>query len=227
MRRALDGWLMRSLCTYCFTGLLIAAVASVNDADALGFFNAGPLAGASQPRKHTQFIPLGSFREALLGHIMDGRDERLAGDRTSSVVPIEGPLLESGRGVSPLQPFRLTAYAAFHHAAALLPPELRIGLHSTEAQRRTAARALLRLYSVLQDAADMRMGQDHNLVLTRKWMLVVPRAQPSWGGVSINSLGFAGFILAKGAAEATLRSEGPLAVLRSCVCGEHHCVSET
>lgn len=60
----------------------------------------------------------------------------------------------------------------------------------------------------------------HNVVLTREWMMVVPRVQECWEGVSINSLGFAGLMLAKGPAKDRIRQHGPLAVLTAVVNGD-------
>ncbi len=37
--------------------------------------------------------------------------------------------------------------------------------------------------------------QPYNLLITRQWMLVIPRAQESVHGISVNSLGFAGALL--------------------------------
>ena len=54
----------------------------------------------------------------------------------------------------------------------------------------------------------------YNVVLTRRWLLVVPRAQSEAHGISVNSLGFAGTFLVKSpAALASLRAQGPFAVL--------------
>jgi ATP adenylyltransferase len=57
-------------------------------------------------------------------------------------------------------------------------------------------------------------AQPYNLVLTRRWMLVVPRVREFWNGVSINALGFAGSLLVRNRTElARLRETGPLRVL--------------
>jgi ATP adenylyltransferase len=53
-----------------------------------------------------------------------------------------------------------------------------------------------------------------NILLTPAWMLVAPRSTDTWGGVFINSLGFAGYILVRpGGGEAALRERTPLGVL--------------
>ena len=56
--------------------------------------------------------------------------------------------------------------------------------------------------------------QPYNLLLTRRWMLVIPRSGESFGSVSVNSLGFAGALLAKNHDELKLiRQTGPMALL--------------
>lgn len=56
--------------------------------------------------------------------------------------------------------------------------------------------------------------QPFNLLLTRQWMLVVPRRSENVAGISVNSLGFAGALLAKNEQEyAQIQALGPLALL--------------
>ena len=65
--------------------------------------------------------------------------------------------------------------------------------------------------------------QPYNLLLTRRWMLVVPRSREHWRGVSINALGFAGSLLVRSPTELEqLKLIGPLAVLKSVVDEELH-----
>lgn len=59
----------------------------------------------------------------------------------------------------------------------------------------------------------------YNLLLTRQWMLVVPRSQEAVAGMQINSLGLAGALLVKNLAEQTYLSEqGPMQCLRKVCC---------
>jgi ATP adenylyltransferase len=76
------------------------------------------------------------------------------------------------------------------------------------AYRALAARTGVRL-------AAGRPTDPYNLLVTRRWMLMVPRRRESFDGVSINALGFAGSILIrnKGQWEAVQRA-GPIGVLR-------------
>jgi ATP adenylyltransferase len=60
-----------------------------------------------------------------------------------------------------------------------------------------------------------------NLLITRNWMLVVPRTQASVGALAINSLGLAGGLLAQDPAQrALIRRSGPMALLHQ-VCRSH------
>ncbi len=61
-------------------------------------------------------------------------------------------------------------------------------------------------------------SQPYNLLLTRRWMLVVPRSREFWNRVSVNALGFAGSLLVRNRNElAAVQETGPLAILRSVV----------
>jgi len=56
--------------------------------------------------------------------------------------------------------------------------------------------------------------RSYNLLLTSRWMLVVPRCKSDYGPVNVNGLGFAGTLLVKSPeALAFLREVGPLQVL--------------
>jgi ATP adenylyltransferase len=161
--------------------------------DGLGFYNAGPAAGASQPHKHLQLIPLP--------------------DATESLLPIE-PLLRSvqmagATGIVPGLPF-LHAYAPMN------PPWLD--------PRGDGAASLLACYYSLLQAAGLSIRPEpgrpavsapYNLLVTRRWLLLVPRAQESFEGISINALGFAGALLVKNTAELEmLRKQGPMTALQ-------------
>jgi ATP adenylyltransferase len=139
--------------------------------EALGFYNAGREAGASQHRKHLQVVPL-----------------PLA-PRVPSAVPIE-PLLDSAHGL----PFRhgLGRIAQFDPAA----------LHA--------------LYCRLLESAGASGAAAYNLLLTRRWMLVVPRRRERFESISVNALGFAGSLLARDRPELErIRAAGPMNVLRA------------
>ncbi|MCZ7598183.1 MAG: hypothetical protein M5U09_11280 [Gammaproteobacteria bacterium] len=63
--------------------------------------------------------------------------------------------------------------------------------------------------------ADARRGGPYNLLMTREWMLAVPRAREFANGISINGLGYAGslFVIDEEALD-TVRRVGPMNILR-------------
>jgi ATP adenylyltransferase len=132
--------------------------------EALGFYNAGQQAGASQPHKHLQLVPL------PLG------TDRPPAARTR--LPIES-LLDTG-----LLPFA--------YARASLPDRSR-GLGADPGDQ------LELLYRQLIEELSLDGGcgprGPYNLLLTRDWMLIVPRTCDAWDGIAINALGFAGALL--------------------------------
>jgi len=168
----------------------------LGEIDALGFYNGGQGAGASQSHKHLQLVPL-----PLGGGAWD--------------VPIEA-LLDawSVRGAV-LRLLRLP----FEHAFALLEP----GLFDDPAR---AAERMQELYAaqtaaigVVRDTAandPARQSSPYNLLVTRRWMLAVPRSQERFGSISVNALGFAGSLFVRDrAAMHALRAAGPMNVLRA------------
>ena len=155
--------------------------------DGLGFYNAGPAAGASQRHKHLQLIPLSALPKPRL--------------------PIE-PLLRSvqmagATGTVPGLPF-LHAYAPMEPAWI--------------DQRRDGASSLLACYHSLLRSVGLSVeapSAPYNLLVTKQWLLLVPRSQEFFEGISINALGFAGALLVKDAAQlAMLRKQGPMTALQ-------------
>lgn len=153
--------------------------------DSLGFYNAGPVAGASQPHKHLQLIPL-----------------PMAGE--GPAIPME-PALTAARfqdstGTSPLLPF-LHAIGRFELDPAVSPPQ--------------AGETLRRHYQALRQAAG-RQDAAYNLLVTRRWMLLVPRSRERFDAISVNALAFAGALLVRDEPQMSLLKEhGPMAVLKS------------
>jgi sulfate adenylyltransferase (ADP) / ATP adenylyltransferase len=169
-----------------------ALLIGLTEIDGLAFYNAGPEAGASQSHKHLQLLPL---------------------DAAIAPLPIE-PLLRFARltdmvGSVPRLPFR-HSYAAMD--CDWTDPEKDSG-----ASLHACYRRLLYMAGLSADAA----GDSHvptapyNLLMTRKWMLIVPRTQECFEGIPINALGFAGAFLVRDVQQlATLRRCGPMTALR-------------
>lgn len=161
--------------------------------DGLALYNAGPDAGASQPHKHLQLIPL--------------------------------PWAANGPAI-PIEP-ALSAVNAKADAVATVPAfTFRHALSRLEstwfAHPAVAASHLLAVYHRLLNAVDIgeqadgngRQSRAYNLLLTRRWMLVVPRATEFFAGISISALNFAGSLFVRSDEQLRIIDEaGPMAVL--------------
>jgi ATP adenylyltransferase len=160
---------------------------------ALGFYNGGPEAGASQPHKHLQLVPLPFSPQG-------------------AAIPIETLLEPVPRSDEVIRVPSL----AFRHAFCWLEPES-LGAPGT------AAPYLLDRYRRLLDALDIHaveadgqvlQSMAYNLLVTRRWMLAVPRLRERIDSVFVNALGFAGsFFVRREAQMAELRRLGPMQVL--------------
>jgi len=74
------------------------------------------------------------------------------------------------------------------------------------------------LYRAMLEAVGLnpRNPTPYNLLVTRHWMLLVPRARECFAAISINGLGFAGSLFVKTESDlALLRETGPLKALAS------------
>ena len=160
--------------------------------DGLGFYNGGRDAGASQTHKHLQLVPL-----PLGGRPWD--------------VPMEA-LFDtwSARGAV-LKLLQLR----FKHAFAMLDPKL----YDDPPQ---AAERLHELYSAQMEAIGVAGPDDrqqlgpYNLLVTRRWMLAIPRSKEKFASISISALGFAGSLFVRNDRDmASLREAGPMNVLRA------------
>jgi ATP adenylyltransferase len=161
--------------------------------DGLAFYNSGSIAGASQRHKHLQLVPLPFVDDV-------------------AEIPIAPWLktakFEAGVGTIPDLPF-VHAIAKFDSSWINSPDE--------------AAEITLNCYFNLQKAVgllnDLEKISDrpqgaYNLLATREWMMVVPRSQEFFQGISINSLGFAGALLVRNQEQKQLLiNTGPLNIL--------------
>jgi sulfate adenylyltransferase (ADP) / ATP adenylyltransferase len=147
----------------------------------LGFYNGGTLAGASQRHKHLQVVPLPFLPEG-------------------PVLPI-APLIETAVWTGE---FGQISQFPFLHGLARLDPNWPLDLAAQHLQKRyldllqQLGNVLLQPpISALNPNLDLLAPYSYNLLATRDWLLIVPRAQEKVMGISINSLGFAGALLVK------------------------------
>ena len=183
-----------------------AALAScLRQVDGLAFYNGGREAGASQPHRHLQLVPVPLSAASR-------------GDAWS--VPIEAVFDQWSSGSGTTRLLRLP----FRNAFAVLEPSLVDGAD--------AAGRLLELYTVMLAACGLheesandggraanepeRQLGPYNLLVTRGWMLLVPRTREHFGTISVNALGFAGSLFVRDETEMdALRAAGPMSVLRA------------
>jgi sulfate adenylyltransferase (ADP) / ATP adenylyltransferase len=168
-----------------------ALVVAMAEIDGLAFYNGGVLAGSSQPHKHLQLVPL-----------------PLAPDASS--LPLEALMPEV-----PAAPAALAALPFSHAALALAPDWLSrpaAGAYLKDCYRQALGAIGLDLQAELPTQA-------YNLLLTRRWLLVVARRASSYQSIPVNALGFAGSLLVKNDEQlALLHQIGPMALLQQVSC---------
>ncbi|SDE11537.1 ATP adenylyltransferase family protein [Paraburkholderia lycopersici] len=182
-----------------------ALLAAMREIDGLGFYNGGAAAGASQAHKHLQMVPLP----------LGGEVPAATGDEANHA-PVEA-LFRDAQAAQGAHPIAIVPGLRFRHAFARFDPGLR------SATPDDAARVALGCYRALLDAVDVPsvhaggvayQGAPYNLLVTRRWMLAVPRSAECVEGISVNSLGFAGSFFVRNAAQLqTLAQLGPMNAL--------------
>jgi ATP adenylyltransferase len=176
---------------------LAALLACMAGREALGFYNGGVTAGASQPHKHLQMVPLPLTKGETLTPI----------DTVLDAVPHQ-----PGFRTVPALPFR-HAFAWFNASLAgdLLTAAIRLEALYLAALERIGVTAV-------ECEGERRQSAPYNLLLTRHWLLAVPRAREHFDSISINGLGFAGSLFVRDEAQlAAVKRAGPMAVLRGVV----------
>jgi ATP adenylyltransferase len=161
--------------------------------DALGFYNGGRMAGASQPHKHLQLVPL-----------------PLAPGNAS--VPIAPLLPEAPPGALVTAPALPFVHAFVRLGGDNGPPE-------------SAASRAFTLYSAMLRHAGMdtaepsrprRQSMPYCFLVTREWMLLVPRSREFFEDISLNALAFAGSFFVRNQEQyARLLAAGPMTALRA------------
>jgi sulfate adenylyltransferase (ADP) / ATP adenylyltransferase len=165
-----------------------ALAACLQDFAGLGFYNGGAQAGASQPHKHLQVVPL------PLG----------AADAVPTAA-LFGPVHGAANCTAVRDlPFRHAL--AWTHARANLTGERLFELY----QELLAAAGI----TAIDREGIPHQSVPYNLLATADWMLLVPRSREDFAGISINALGYAGSIFVKNTGElARVREAGPMAML--------------
>lgn len=155
----------------------------------LVFYNSGSEAGASQSHRHLQWVPF------PLGN----------GEEDFPLAPLVIQILQADSPeAAPHCPFRQALMAL----PTIYPGDKWMAHHLWVSYQELLHRLLW-----LPDAASPPLA--YNLLLTRTFLMVIPRSQASYQGIHINSLGFAGALLVRdwGHFE-RLKEIGPLNLLK-------------
>jgi len=168
---------------------LLRALAGV---DGLAFYNGGAEAGASQPHKHLQIVPL-PLAPAVPG--------------LPFAALLESTVLDQGVGHMP--------GLGCAHAVLRMDPAW---LHDPGGHAPVLLEAVERLWRALgYDPTGGQQPAPYNLLATRRWLWLVPRRHAGWSGLAVNALGYAGGLLARDeAAFERLREARPMALLADC-----------
>ncbi len=159
----------------------------------LVFYNGGKIAGASQPHKHLQLVPLPLTPNELQIPIEPLFASAQFQDFVATIPPL--PFVQAFTRLEPAwvkSPLK-AAEATLSHYHALLKA---VGLEDT------------------QQASGKQSGA-YNLLATREWMLIVPRSQESFESIAVNSLGFAGSLFVRNEQQMhILKNLGPMTLLQ-------------
>ncbi len=167
--------------------------AGLQQLDGLAFYNGGKEAGASQRHKHLQLVPIPIAPE---------------GPR----IPIE-PAIASATVVNGVG---MIADFPFACAIAFCEPDL---FHTPLEAAQITLTSYYKLLEAVglnpQETAPKQPGP-YNLLVTRDWMIIVPRSQENFNSISINSLAFAGSLFVRNPQEMQMLKEaGPLKILQT------------
>jgi ATP adenylyltransferase len=166
----------------------------------LGFYNGGAQAGASQQHKHLQLVPLPLY---------PGQNSPIPFDTLYDNAPRD-------EGLHRLEQLPL------RHCWSALPGEL--AEDPSVAARLSLSRYLQMLeWLGINGTKGPEGGTDgttqsapYNLLLTKDWILLVPRAQECYQGISVNSLGYVGSLFVKDQQDLNkLKRMGPMHLLSS------------
>lgn len=158
---------------------------------ALAFYNAGRTAGASQPHRHFQLVPLplGRGRDIPTGVLLDG-----AADGVDTIAGLR-----------------------FRHAFQALDADA----GDPEAFGRRCFTAYMDALSGLDlihapNPDNQSRLPPYNLLLTNRWLFVAPRSREHCAGISVNSLGYAGSLFVSTPEKLEhVKSAGPMAILEN------------
>ena len=165
----------------------------LNEFDGLAFYNSGPASGSSQPHKHLQLIPL---------PMVSGET------RIPAEALITGGLEDDAVANSSGLPFA--------HSVTRIPSSSSRSMYSAASYTLKRYLSMLRITGLHKEGTcNTQVNNPYNLLITREWMLLVPRREECFESISINALGFAGALLVRSDRQMQiLRNAGPMKLLQ-------------
>ncbi|EAZ90487.1 ATP adenylyltransferase family protein [Crocosphaera chwakensis] len=166
-----------------------ALCACLLEIDGLGFYNNGKIAGASQRHKHLQLVPFPFIPEL---------------PKTPIDKVIETANYQDNIG-------QVSCFN-FEHGIVRMPFE-------DNNNSLDLAQKILENYHHLLEHLNISINPEgkpkpYNLLVTREWLMIIPRSQSKYESISINSLGFAGALLVKNEEQIKiLKAVKPLTIL--------------
>lgn len=147
--------------------------ACLAEVDGLAFYNGGSVAGASQPHKHLQLVPLPFVPER-------------------SRLPID-PVIDSALNNAEALITTVPQFPFVHGLSA-------IDVRNSPAKEMLDR--YYKLLQTVGIKSDQPMASaPYNLLATRDWMLIVPRSHACYDSIAFNSLAFAGALLVRDQAQ--------------------------
>ncbi len=198
--------------------------ACMAEIDGLAFYNGGRTAGASQPHKHLQLIPMPLSPQGqsipIEGLVTKGlmtkglMTKRLMADHEFSQSP--SPQINARQEDARQEYIQQELDAIpFVHAIAPLNVHPNMPPDQASSQLLDAYHHLLKAVGDGKSVAGDRQTFPYNLLATRRWMMVVPRSQERYASISVNSLGFAGSLFVKDEEQMQiLKQAGPMRILQ-------------
>lgn len=157
--------------------------------DGLGFYNNGKIAGASQRHKHLQLVPF-----PLISELPKTPIDKVI--KTANYQDNIGKI------------------SCFNFEHGIVKIDFQGNKNSLE-----LAQQSLENYHHLLEHLNITINSEekpepYNLLVTKEWMMMIPRSQPKYESISVNSLGFAGALLVKNEEQMKILKEvKPLTIL--------------
>lgn len=136
------------------------------------FYNSGKLSGASQPHKHVQLVPYPLAQKI-------------------ETIPINDLVLSYKN----TQKTIILKEFPYEHSIEFFED---IENKSMEELGEITVEKYQRIFKSLNiKIDDKKPSKNYNLLMTKDWIMIIPRSQEKFSSISINSLGFAGAFLVK------------------------------